>query len=196
MLHAYNATLRARCIRSLLVRHTGRVVLLLWKRLRCTCLSVFSSNGGRGCVSLAVLSLCGTMRAGSHVWQTQYKDPQAWVTSQRSKGEHHPNWCMTTLRKKTRGLKSRMQCVKLPTAASLSHLIDNLVTPKPGPTVVRTLSQTGMTSLISQKHLCFVWCQRWDYTHNQCKIDVKIKKYHKIHPINEQFFLTTASINQ
>lgn len=156
MLNAYNATLRATCISSPLVRHTGWVVLLLWKRLRCTCSSLLSSNGGRRCVSLAALSLCGTVRAASQVWQTQYKDPQEWVTSQRSKGEHHPNWCMTTSRKMTRDLKSRTQCVRLPTAASPSHLIDNLVTPELGSTVVQTISQTGMTSLISQKG--FVLC--------------------------------------
>lgn len=77
-------------------------------------------NGGTGCVSLALLSLWGTMRAGFHIWQTRYKD--SWVSSQRSKGEHHIN---------VENLTISWMCVKLPKAASLVYFSHNLVTPKP-----------------------------------------------------------------
>lgn len=47
--------------------------------------------------SLAVLSLRGTMRAGSQDWQARRRDSQTWVTSERSKGEHLSKRCVNLL---------------------------------------------------------------------------------------------------
>lgn len=108
------------------------------ERLCCTCPSVFSSNSGRRRVSLAVLSLWGTMRAGSQVRQTRYKDSQAWVTSQRSlKVSIIPSDAYIHLGKKKTSSEvwclwnTWTQCVKLPTACVTHLFTNNLVTPKP-----------------------------------------------------------------
>ncbi len=147
--------------------------------LRRACPSVFSSNGGRRCVSLAVLSLWGTMRAGSQVCQTRYKDSQAWVTSQRSRGEHHFKWCINTFRKKKTSpdvwclWNTRTQCVRPPTVVPLILLhqsqyrqpgdtrtikqtnLHNRIFHITGSPVIQTIRQTDLTSAVSHM-LCLM----------------------------------------
>lgn len=99
-----DATRSTACIIRLL-SDTQEFALLLLKGhvVRVPACSSLTAAEGVCVRVLAVLSLCGIMRAGSPVRQTRHKDSHAWVTSQRSKGREwgrHFRWCMVCLGKR------------------------------------------------------------------------------------------------
>lgn len=143
--------------------------------LRCTCFSVFSSNGAQG---VQLWQCCHSeapwgqvLRFDKHCTKTHKHESH--LQDLKVSTVPRDEWLHLGKRRphqKFEVCEIQGYSVKLPTTASLiyfiSHMTNNLVIPKPGSLVIQTIRQTDLTSVVSQRHVRFVCCRRCPWTTN------------------------------
>lgn len=109
MLHVEYATVSTTCIVSRLSDARGELFCFYWMVNVVRVPACSAQTGAEG-----VLSLWGTMRAGSQGWQTPHKGSQTQAASERSQGQYHTVRCIMSAEHKDAVCECAVSASQLP----------------------------------------------------------------------------------